>query len=90
LGLCIDLAGKISSATTVLAGMFHDHHAALPRRWLENPEIERTILTMTGHVELGILRAEQAGKAHMGDSPRTTKRIGEVATFLGILQEKHT
>ncbi len=88
LGVCIDLNTIGSESTTVLAGMFAAGHEALPEHWRANPEITRTVLTMSGYIEMGLLRAQQASVAHDGGDPYFDSRLNEVEHFVEALQQK--
>ncbi len=88
LGVCLDLNTTGSDATTVLAGMFAVGHEALPEHWRSNPEIARTVLTISGHIEIGLLRAQQTSVAHEGGMAILDERLQEVESFTAALQEK--
>lgn len=88
LGVSLDLNSKISNPTTVLAGLFATGHDALPSNWRANPEITRTVLSMCGQIEAGILRARQADEFYLGGSSYVDARLGEVEHFVEALQQK--
>src|SRR3978361_700338 len=56
LGKCVDLSHAVSAPTLVLAEMFNTGDAALPPHWNQDPEKARTVLSMIGNIELGVLR----------------------------------
>jgi len=88
LGVSLDLNTRIDDPTTVLAAMFANGHDALPPSWNANPEIVRTVLSISGQIEAGILRARQLSVAHEGGNPHTDARLDEVEHFIELLQQK--
>lgn len=88
LGICILFANRLSDSTTVLAELFATDSTDLPEHWKNNPEVTRTVLSMSGHVELGFLRALQVAQAHQGGNPSIDARIAVVERFVTDLQAK--
>jgi hypothetical protein len=88
LGTCVFLTQRLSNPTTVMAELFAMDSVDLPEHWKNNPEVTRIVLTMSGHVELGYLRANQVAQAHEGGNPHIDARIAEVEGFVSALQEK--
>jgi hypothetical protein len=88
LGVCMDLSTKIDTPTTVLASMFHDGHAALPRRWTQNPEVERTVLSMCASLELGVLEARRINESQTEKPNDFSVRRQQVGAFVTALQAK--
>ncbi|TSC88718.1 MAG: hypothetical protein G01um10145_744 [Microgenomates group bacterium Gr01-1014_5] len=88
LGVCMELAHRITNATYTLAALFDSQNADLPSNWRENPEITRTVVSMCGNLELGILKAQQLHLAHSGGGKSIPDRINNVTRLVSDLQQK--
>lgn len=88
LSVCLDLHYKIPEPTTTLARMFAIDHDALPVHWRTNPEVTRTVLSMSGQIEAGFLRAQQISAGPTGSNPGINARLGEVEHLVEALQQR--
>lgn len=94
LGTIIDLAGNrqlVTNSTETLAAMFQAEHPSIPEHWRKNPEITRTILSMSAEIELGILRAEKISHRHESSAVIIDSRLNQIKNLedlLNQLQEK--
>lgn len=86
LNICADLARDVPNATTVLAGMIGTGHEAVPKRWRSDPDEMRMVLSMTGHLEIGYLRAQQEAVRRGPDFSGVPERILEVEQLLNELR----
>lgn len=87
-GVCIDLVQKISNPTTVLATLLDLKNSGIPSRWKSNPEITRTVVSICGQLELGLLKAQQIHLAHSGGGETIPDRIDNVTRLVENLQQK--
>lgn len=86
LSICMDLVREVPRATTVIAGMIGTGHETVPKRWRTDPDDIRMVLSMTGHMEIGYLRAQQAAVRRGPAFPESPERILEIQQLLDELQ----
>jgi len=89
LGKCIDLSREVSNPTLVLAEMFGNDHQGLPPHWKQEPEKARTVLSMSGYIELGILQAARLYLAGQRETSLDSEtEIQSLTKFVEDLQAK--
>jgi len=93
LGICRELSKILDlEATSTLAVMFHEKHSSLPAQWVEEPDLTRTILSMSASISLGFLRAIQLYQKHFESNSYTDKEVKKTEkldTFARNLQVKN-
>jgi hypothetical protein len=89
LGICIDLNRKLDFNTTdTLASMLDQNDPSLPPKWREDPEIMRTVLSMSASLDLGLLFAMKFDQAHGGGNIDIDSNIIRLSDFLNKLQQQ--
>jgi hypothetical protein len=88
-GLCLDLTPRVTDSTLVLAEMFGKNHPGLPDHWKSNPEIMRSVLSMSGYAELGVLQAQRVHLQGQGyDVTSLDEKVHALERLTAELQEQ--
>ena len=86
-GLYRDLESAVSHrATQTMARMFHEQHTALPQHWRDEPEIMRTVISMSAEIDLGNLRARQLHEERDGGNQGIEEQVVSLTQLLSSLQ----